>query len=103
MSVNSAPASQPWSREVTRLFIGYFRDQPSLWKVKSDEYKNRDIKQGAYRKIIENMGNLNVILDENGVKNKINNLRSQFRKEYKIFSSKKSGMSADDIYKPSLW
>ena len=31
MSVASALASQPWSREVTRLFIGYFRDQP--WKT----------------------------------------------------------------------
>ncbi|XP_066942171.1 uncharacterized protein [Macrobrachium rosenbergii] len=40
----------------------------------------------------------------NVVKKKINNLRSNVRKEKKkIDSSMKSGASTDNVYKPSLW
>jgi hypothetical protein len=38
------------------------------------------------------------------VKRKINNLRSAFRRELnKVLESKTTGLSADDIYVPTLW
>ena len=103
-SLLTTGASMIWSRENTMNFIIYLHQQPALWKIKSDEYRNRDLKIIAINTLIEKMKTHNITMDENYVKKKINNLRSQFRKEYKLFTtSRRSGMAANDLYHPALW
>jgi hypothetical protein len=43
-----------WSNDNLEKFIElYRRSYPCLWKVKSDEYKNINLKNRAYNKLIE--------------------------------------------------
>jgi hypothetical protein len=42
-----------WSNDNLEKFIELYRSYPCRWKVKSDEYKNRNLKNWAYDKLIE--------------------------------------------------
>ena len=63
-------------------FIEPYRSYPCLWKVKSDEYKNRNLKNRAYDKLIVFCKSA-VCSDANKdfVINKIQRIRGSFRKE----------------------
>ena len=89
--------------EVLGEFIELYKSEPCLWKVKSDDYHDRDKRDAAYRKLVMKLKEIEPDANENLVKRKINNLRCNVRKEQKIDSSMKSGASADNVYKPSLW
>ena len=85
-------------------FIEIYKSEPCLWKVKSDDYHNRDKRNAAYKKLIEKLQEIQPEANLDMVKKKINNMRSNVRKEQKkIDSSMKSGASTDDVYKPALW
>ncbi|XP_068212540.1 uncharacterized protein [Palaemon carinicauda] len=90
--------------EVLGEFIELYKSEPCLWKVKADEYHDRDKRNAAYRILAMKLKEIEPDADETLVKKKINSLRSNVRKEQrKIESSMKSGASADNVYKPSLW
>ena len=76
-----------------------------MWKVKADEYHDRDKRDAAYRKFVMKLKEIEPDANETLVKKrKINSLRSNVRKEQKkTDSSMKSGASADTVYKPFLW
>ncbi|KAJ8926227.1 hypothetical protein NQ314_021415 [Rhamnusium bicolor] len=85
-------------------FIELYRQLPCLWKVKGKSYSNRHEKNKAYGKLLSfyKTGDENATVDS--VKNKINNLRSAFRKELKkVRKSKRSGEGSDSVYEPTLW
>jgi hypothetical protein len=42
-----------WSKEFVLEFIEEFRDHPSVWKVISKEYYNREMKESAYSALTE--------------------------------------------------
>ena len=98
-------AQNIWPRAVTLQFIELLQGEEALWNIRSPNYKLRNKKQDSIQNIILNMATLGFALDCEQVKKKINNLRSQFRKEYSKLckQNKKSGMGADEIYTPSLW
>ncbi|KAK3872319.1 hypothetical protein Pcinc_022595 [Petrolisthes cinctipes] len=76
----------------------------SLDRLLSRPYTIRDKRDAAYRKLVMKLKEIEPDANKNLVKKKINNLRSNVRKEQKkIDSSMKSGASADNVYKPSLW
>ncbi|XP_066985173.1 uncharacterized protein [Macrobrachium rosenbergii] len=90
--------------EVLGEFIEIYKSEPCLWKIKSSDYHDRDKKDAAYRKLVLKLKEIDPDANVNVVKKKINNLRSNVRKEKKkIDSSMKSGASTDNVYKPSLW
>lgn len=90
--------------EVLGEFIEIYKSEPCLWKIKTSDYHDRDKKDAAYRKLVMKLKEIEPDANVNVVKKKINNLRSNVRKEKKkIDSSMKSGASADNVYKPSLW
>lgn len=87
-----------WSKELTTDFINKYRGYPCLWKIKSEEYKNRSLRDEAYRQIA-NFCKSRGFPEANRefVVRKIQSLRGSFRKEYKKYckTSKKCF--------PSLW
>ena len=82
-----------------------YRNFPALWKIKSDDYKNRLLKSECYVKLIEKLREIDPSTTRSTVTKKINSLRSNYRRELKkVLNSMKSGAGVDDdIYTPSLW
>ncbi|XP_045130420.1 LOW QUALITY PROTEIN: uncharacterized protein LOC123515665 [Portunus trituberculatus] len=92
------------TQEFWREFIQVYRDFPALWKVKSDEYKNRSLKSECYVKLIDKIREIDPNATRATVTKKINSLCSNYRRELKkVMNSVKSGAGSDDVYKPSLW
>lgn len=84
--------------------IRLYRALPSLWKIKSDEYSNRNKKSQDYKILLHKYQEKypNATVDD--IKKRFNALRTNFRKELrKIASSKKSGAGAEDVVESTLW
>jgi len=91
------------NEEFWRDFINLYRSLPATWRVKSDVYKNRLLKQDGYIKLTEKLKEIEPFADVNTTKKKINTLRSNYRRELKkVLASEKSGASTD-IYVPSVF
>lgn len=89
-----------WSRDFVIEFIEVYKGLPCLWKVTSPEYKDRDKKSHAYNVLLEKGREITPELTLDGVKAKINTLRTQFRKEL----TKVKAVSGTDLaYEPRLW
>ncbi|XP_014274672.1 uncharacterized protein [Halyomorpha halys] len=87
-----------------REFFNMYRNLPELWKVKSEVYRNRNMKDAAYDKLVAKMKEIDQNADRALVRSKINAIRTCYRRELKkIYDSVKSGVRAEDIYVPSLW
>ncbi|XP_066152069.1 uncharacterized protein [Euwallacea fornicatus] len=91
-------------REFVIEFLQLYREYPALWKIKSTEYSDRNLKDNAYKVLIEKYKEIDPKADKETVKKKINSLRTNYRKELtKVKASYKSGTNTDDIYVPALW
>lgn len=85
-------------------FIEIYKSEYCLWRVKSKEYHDKNKKAAAYEKLTEKLKELEPHATKDDVIKKINSLRSNVRKEKKKCNeSTKSGASADEVYKPTLW
>ncbi|CAH0559891.1 unnamed protein product [Brassicogethes aeneus] len=89
------------TKEVLAEFIEIYRSHPALWKVKSKEYVNRNLKNLGYDALVEFYQKIDPNADRNLVSRKIQSMRGSFRKELKKFE--RSCASGDDQYVPSLW
>ncbi|KAK3883288.1 hypothetical protein Pcinc_002881 [Petrolisthes cinctipes] len=93
-----------WERKETLLLIQLYRQNPCLWNVKADVYKDRNKRVSAINKITAELQKSGVSASASEVKKKIESIRCQYRRELrKQEKSKKSGAGADDIYTPTLW
>lgn len=92
------------NKEFWREFTQLYRLLPELWKVKSDVYKNRNLKDAGYDKLAEKLREIEEDADRDMVRKKINGLLTAYRRELKrITDSTKSGIGTGDVYVPSLW
>ncbi|CAH0563126.1 unnamed protein product [Brassicogethes aeneus] len=86
------------------LDIKLYKSFPCLWKVKSQEYSDRNAKSQAYDILIEKMQTVHPEANRDTVVKKINSLRTTYRKELKrVLDSERSGAGEEDIYVPHLW
>lgn len=85
-------------------FIEEYRKFSCLWRVKSNECRDRNMKNKAYSHLLDKMREVVPECTNNTVKNKIDSMRGSFRKELKkIKDSQRSGAGEADVYKPHLW
>lgn len=76
MSINKTSKKEFW-----RESISLYRELPELWKIKSDKYKNRILKDIAYEKLIEKMKEIEPEADGSLIPTKINALRTSYWRE----------------------
>ena len=99
-----AMASTQETQAFWREFIELYRSFPALWKIKSEEYKNRNLKGEQYNILVEKLKEIDSNATRATVIRKINTFRSNFRRELKkVLESENSGAGIEDIYKSSLW
>lgn len=92
------------TREVLTEFIEIYRSHPALWKVKSKEYVNRNLKNLGYDALVQFYRKVDPNADRDLVSKKIQSMRGSFRKELKKLEQfKRSGASSDDQFVSSLW
>lgn len=92
------------SKEFLTEFIEVYRQHTALWKIKSSEYVNKNLKKLGYAALIEVCKRYKMNASEDIVKKKIQSLRGTFRKEFsKVEKSIRSGKGTDDVYCPNLW
>ncbi|KAK4871684.1 hypothetical protein RN001_015808 [Aquatica leii] len=93
-----------FSKKILTKLIVIYKEHPVLWKIKSKEYTNKNLKTKAYNALIEYSKLSYPDADRNFVSKKIQNIRECFRKELKkVEASQMSGTGADDVYEPHLW
>ena len=86
-----AENSQSESSDNTEEFIQLFHDNPCLWKVSDDAYKNRYIRDGAVRDMSNKLK-----LPPFEVKEKIRKLRTQYQPERRKALKRKTRRGADE-------
>lgn len=64
-------------------FIEAYRNFPCLWRIKSNEYKDRNKKNRAYEELLNKYKEVDQSATIQTVKTKIDSLRGSFRKEMK--------------------
>ncbi|XP_013097574.1 uncharacterized protein LOC106080668 [Stomoxys calcitrans] len=85
-------------------FIALYKTKPELWKVDSDVYRNKSMKQAAYDVLVEKCQEIEPYADKDYVVRKINSLRTSARKEFrKVQESIKYAECPEDEYVPSLY
>jgi hypothetical protein len=61
-----------WSKEFVLEFIEEFRSHPFIWKVKSKEYQNREMKERAYSALTEKVKTVDPQVNKETVLKNIN-------------------------------
>jgi hypothetical protein len=85
-------------------FLEEYREMPVLWQVRSADYSNRTKRDEAWDSLVQLTREKIPEADLCFVKKKVDSIRASFRKELRrVRDSKRSGLSADDAYKPTLW
>ncbi|KAJ8936959.1 hypothetical protein NQ318_015621 [Aromia moschata] len=87
-----------WSKDLLTNFIEVYKANHCLWKIKSKEYTNKNLKTIAYDKLIDICKTVNPEANKDYVVKKIQSFRGSFRKEIKkVLESKRSGAGEDDV------
>lgn len=73
-----------WSKDNLEKFIELYRSFLCLWKIKSDDYKNKNLKNRAYHELIEFCKReICPNANKDFIQKKIQGIRGAFRKELK--------------------
>jgi hypothetical protein len=85
-------------------FIEIYQSEPRLWRIKSKDDHNRAKNDAAYARLVGKLKEVEPSADKDSVVKKINNIQSNYRKEFKkVKASSRSGSGTQDIYQPKLW
>lgn len=89
-------SSRNMSRELLEEFLVAYRNSPCLWKIKSGDYLNKELKADAYRQLEAICQKEHPDANRDFVSKKINSLRGSFRREYRR-------VITESNYMPQLW
>ncbi|CAB3222655.1 unnamed protein product [Arctia plantaginis] len=93
-----------YSHELQTVFLECFRNNPCLWKIRSNDYRDKNMKFQAYNNLLEIIRKVERDATIDNVEKKINSLRAGYRKEHKkVRDSMRTGSGADQVYVPKLW
>ncbi|KAF5297596.1 hypothetical protein FQA39_LY12072 [Lamprigera yunnana] len=93
-----------WSHEEVICLIEDYRKWLNLYKVKSVNYKNRNLRKTALESIENSLKKSKPNITSTEIQNKFQSLKQNALKEYKKWkNSYKSGAGEDKVYEPSLW
>ncbi|KAF5281185.1 hypothetical protein FQA39_LY17856 [Lamprigera yunnana] len=93
-----------WSRKEVICLIEEYRKWPNLYKVKSVNYKNRNLRKTALESIENSLKKSKPNITSTEIQNKFQSLKQNALKKYKKWkNSYKSGTGEDKVYEPSLW
>jgi RNA polymerase-interacting CarD/CdnL/TRCF family regulator len=85
-----------WSQEQAQLLIDLYKTHPCLYAVKHKDYKNRQARNNALSAIPKELAQVRPGTSLNEIKNKFNNIRTNFMAQYRKYcSSFRSGMGKD--------
>lgn len=84
-------------------FLQIYKNKPELWNTKSENYKNRSMKNRSYQMLIDKCKELDPTADKEFVAKKINSFRSTYRREMKKVEARQSAAGTEDDYVPTLW
>ncbi|XP_063632463.1 uncharacterized protein LOC134803592 [Cydia splendana] len=91
-------------RDVLKEFIQAYHDNPCLWDITSDLYKNKEMKQAAWGELTKILKKLDEDANVSSAKKKVDNLRSAyFREVRKVRASKLKARDVKDVFHPNLW
>ncbi|KAL7632341.1 UNVERIFIED_CONTAM: hypothetical protein RMT77_017344 [Armadillidium vulgare] len=96
--------SRYYSKEFITDVIEMYKGYPCLWKIKSDDFKNRNLKDKAYGELVKKFQEVDPKADKQVVLKKFSSWRNSWKKEFKkVKESLKLGSDTDLIYTPKLW
>ena len=85
-----------WRYDHTQLVLDLLRNQECLWNVKSENYRNRNIRDKMLEEMVKELNT--PVLTQEDVILKIKSIRSRYSSELaKVLKSEKSGDGRDDI------
>jgi hypothetical protein len=91
-----------WRDDHTQIVLDLLRNQECLWDFKSENYRNRNIRDKALEEMVKAL-NIPDLTPED-VKQKIKSIRSRYSCELgKVLQSEKRGAGRGDIYVPKLF
>ncbi|XP_065369089.1 uncharacterized protein LOC135961516 [Calliphora vicina] len=83
-------------------FLELYKTMPCLWKVKSAEYSNRELKNQCYNKMVDKLKEWDLEANRDKVVKKINVFRTNYKRDLKkVRKSETSG--AGNVFESSLW
>ena len=88
-------------RSIVSVFINLVKEHPSLYDYKNINYKSKPKRVRDLRIITEKMRPLLPNISVEACKNKLNGLRSQYRRELRKLEQ--SIATGDEVYKSKLW
>ncbi|KAF5303597.1 hypothetical protein FQR65_LT08198 [Abscondita terminalis] len=92
------------SKEFITGLLELYQNKSCLWQITCPEYTNKNLKNVSYKELVAYCQKFYKEADKTFVQQKLQNLRTAFRKELKkVEDSKRSGAGIDDIYVPKLW
>ncbi|XP_017470034.1 PREDICTED: uncharacterized protein LOC108361787 [Rhagoletis zephyria] len=93
-----------WSRALTEELINLLQARECLWNTKHCHYSDRDKRNAAINGIHDVLVTKDPLVTPKNIREKIQGLRSQFRREVRaIEASKRSGCGAADVKTPKMW
>lgn len=92
-----------WNSSKIIDFLEIYENFPVLWDSSSNHYKNRNLRDAAFRDLLNALQDKFPDITLDIIRSKIKTIRTVFSQEcIKITKSKKSGAGTDELYEPKL-
>ncbi|XP_061725760.1 uncharacterized protein LOC133531513 isoform X3 [Cydia pomonella] len=103
-SWNKQAVSRSYIRRDSISPYNAYHDNPCLWDITSELYKNKEMKQTAWGELTKILKKLDEDANVSSAKKKVDNLRSAyFREVRKVRASKLKARDEKDVFHPNLW